>query len=147
MAKKPTIEFDAGSLDEQARQRLTEAARQAGVAVVQPGAGSLRVTPADKGTIETSLSIKTKGLDDDAIDALRAKVFDNARHTRILDSVIKGALGNYGMADDGDLFVQWVWCQWLQYQGEDMLPDNEQFVKRFAIRPPVEIAAGAQKEW
>lgn len=147
MAKKPTIEFDAGSLDEQARERLNEAARQAGVAVVQPGGGSLRVTPAGQGTIETSLSIKTKGLDDAGIDAARAKVFDNTRHTRILDSVIKGALGNYGLADDGDMFVQWVWCQWLQYQGEDMLPDNETFVKRFAIRPPVDIAAVAEKEW
>ena len=153
MAEEPTIEFDASGLDDKAHKRLLDAAKQAGIKVTTPASGGsgLQVLPGEQGTVETSLSLDTKGLDDDAIDRLRATVYGNDRNTRIIDSVLKGAIGGYGVGNAArDVFVQWVWCEWLQYHGMDSMAQNETFKKRYAIRPPVESlkrrAAGSEEE-
>ncbi len=144
MTDTPTIEFDVSGLSDSAREKLITAAKKAGVQVRTPssGGGSVAVKPGQVGTIETSLSLNTRGLDDAGIEKLRETVYSSDRHSRILDSVLKGALAGYGIAADGDPFLEWVWCQWLQYNGmEDMasLPATETFNKRYAIRPPASM--------
>lgn len=140
--EKLTINMEG--LGDDARRRLKDAAEQAGLELREPAKGQ-KVTPASQGEIETSFELPLAGLDEDAIQRLRDKVYSSDRHSNILDSILNSALDAYG----GDpimkgVFVQWVWCQWLQYAAmeESGFAERETFKKRFRISPSIQAIQG-----
>jgi hypothetical protein len=107
-------------------------------------AGS-RVTPGQVGEIETTIELNTEGLDEAAIQRLRDMAYSDERHSRILDSVLRGAISGYGLENSLSPFVQWIWCQWLDYlivvvpavaeEAESPGSTKEAFKKRYRVVP------------
>ena len=141
MAKydKQKISMDLAGLDEEAKKRIRDAVEKAGLSIEEGGGGG-GVRPADVGEIETSLEISTAGLDEKRVQELRDKVFSSENHSKILDTILRGALGEYGGAASTP-FVQWLWCQWLKYASftnelaKGIEPPREIFKKRYKIVP------------
>lgn len=140
------LNIDLSGLDAESKKRIQAAVKKAGWQMHDtPSSGGL-VSPAEEGEIETSLQISTAGLDDDAIAKLRDKVFSSAQHSKVLDAVLRGALGEYGGSAASAPFLQWVWCQWLQFSSytnevrEGIEAPREVFNKRYRVRPAIEGA-------
>lgn len=140
--EKKQLDVDLSGLDPDAQKRVRAAVEKAGMTLGASTYSGGLVRPAEQGEIETSLEFSTADLDDDAIAKLREKVFSSANHNRVLDSVIGGALGDYGGAK-AILFIQWLWCQWLQYAclgnvaREGVEAPREVFKKRYRLRTDV----------
>lgn len=130
-------------LDDKAKSRIKEALNAAGLKMKEAARGGVKVIPAETGTIETTIHLDTANLDDDSIERLRAQGFSNERHSRILESVLRGALVDYGMKA-GDPFLQWIWCEWLKYAARLSEGPREEFKKRYEIRPGAELIKAAQ---
>ncbi|MDA0207727.1 MAG: hypothetical protein O3A53_20675 [Acidobacteria bacterium] len=135
-----TLNIDLSGLDDEAKKLVQAAVQKAGWHVRDSVGGGI-VKPASEGEIETSLEISTVGLDDDGIGKLREKVFSSEQHNKVLDAVLRGALGEYGGAAADTPFLQWVWCQWLQFSclsneiAQGVEAPREVFKKRYKIRP------------
>ena len=115
-------------LDETSKARLREALQAAGLKMKE--SVGPKVTPAEVGTIETTIRLDTSGMSNDRIESLRSVGFSDEAHSKALETVLKGALPGYGAPGaTGADWVQWLWCEWLKYQ------DQEDFKKRYEIRP------------
>lgn len=138
------VSIRTDDLDEKAKSRIRDALNAAGLKMKEAAGTGTKVIPAETGTIETTIHLDTANMDDDAIERLRAQGFSSERHSRILESVLKGALEGYGMKGDQELFLQWVWCQWLKYAARQNEGPREEFKKRYEIRPGESLRQAAQ---
>ena len=122
--REVSIKLD--DLDAKAQTRIKEALEKAGIKLKEATKGS---GPGRTGTIETSIELNTAGLDDEGVANLRATGFSREKHAAVLDTVIRGALGDARLPIFREPFVEWLWCQWLEYAGV-----RETFKKQYNIR-------------
>ena len=128
------VSIRTDDLDENAKARLREALQAAGLKMKE--AAGPKVAAAEVGTIETTIELDTSGVAADRITELRSVGFSNDRHSKALETVLRGALPGYGTAAAGEDWIQWLWCQWQQ------LKARETFTKRYEIRPSGSAGSG-----